>query len=221
MRSTTAASAQAGVKLAKQAYDIMPKMIKGGGDGMYWPEHADRRRLPGGRGLVCDDRLAASDRRHQGRGVHRSIHAAKFNMQPDDYTITAYDAALVIIDAIKRVAASGKPVTRDAVRDAIQTVEGADAAGHGLVRRQRRPGGPHGQRVPDQAGHERASRTTCRRAVPLHRGGAAVLTATLHGRSSDDQLRPAAAADDQRAEPGRDVFACSRSGSPWSTASSN
>ncbi len=28
---------QAGVKLAKQAYDIVPKMIKGGGDGVYGP----------------------------------------------------------------------------------------------------------------------------------------------------------------------------------------
>ena len=42
---------------------------------------------------------------------------------PDDYTITAYDAALVIIDAVKRVAASGKPVTRENVRDAIQTAK--------------------------------------------------------------------------------------------------
>ncbi|MGC8468783.1 MAG: branched-chain amino acid ABC transporter substrate-binding protein, partial [Acetobacteraceae bacterium] len=29
---------QAGAKLAKQAYDIVPKMIKGGGDGIYAPE---------------------------------------------------------------------------------------------------------------------------------------------------------------------------------------
>ena len=38
---------QAGVKLAKQAYDIIPKMIKGGGDGVVESGHADRRRLPG------------------------------------------------------------------------------------------------------------------------------------------------------------------------------
>ena len=44
-------------------------------------------------------------------------------MPPDDYAITAYDAALVIIDAIKRVVASGKAVTREAVRDAIQTAK--------------------------------------------------------------------------------------------------
>ena len=29
---------QAGVKLAKQSYDIIPKVIKGGGDGMYSAE---------------------------------------------------------------------------------------------------------------------------------------------------------------------------------------
>ena len=43
-----------------------------------------------------------------------------FNMTPSLYAITAYDAALVIADAIKRVAASGQPVNRDTVRDAMQ-----------------------------------------------------------------------------------------------------
>src|SRR5208282_5936371 len=46
--------------------------------------------------------------------------AKKYGQQPENYSITAYDAALVILDAIKRVAASGKPVDRNAVRDAIQ-----------------------------------------------------------------------------------------------------
>ena len=50
-----------------------------------------------------------------------SAFKGQFGIAPDDYSITAYDAALVIIDAVKRVAASGKPVTREAVRDAIQT----------------------------------------------------------------------------------------------------
>jgi branched-chain amino acid transport system substrate-binding protein len=45
----------------------------------------------------------------------------KYNIAADDYTITAYDAGLVLIDAIKRVAATGKPMTREAVRDALQT----------------------------------------------------------------------------------------------------
>src|SRR5215469_12484841 len=90
---------QAGVKLAKQAYDIIPNVIKAGPDGMVSPD------LLSGAGFPAAE------------GWYTSIAA------PDDYTITAYDASLVIIDAIKRVAASGKPVTRESVRDAIQTAK--------------------------------------------------------------------------------------------------
>jgi len=46
--------------------------------------------------------------------------AKKYGQQPENYSITAYDAALVILDAVKRVAASGKTVDRNNVRDAIQ-----------------------------------------------------------------------------------------------------
>jgi hypothetical protein len=41
-------------------------------------------------------------------------------MTPSLYAITAYDAAVVVIDAVKRVAESGQPMNRDTVRDAIQ-----------------------------------------------------------------------------------------------------
>ncbi len=44
----------------------------------------------------------------------------RWNTPPSDYSITSYDAALVILAAIEAVAKSGKPVTRDTVRDAIQ-----------------------------------------------------------------------------------------------------
>ena len=54
---------------------------------------------------------------------------AKTGRQPSDYSITAYDAALVVLDAIERVAKTGKPVTRvgGARRDAGDQAE--DAAG--------------------------------------------------------------------------------------------
>jgi branched-chain amino acid transport system substrate-binding protein len=42
---------------------------------------------------------------------------------PSDYSITAYDAALVVLTAIASVAKSGGPVDRAAVRDAIQAVK--------------------------------------------------------------------------------------------------
>ena len=41
---------QAGVKLAKQAYDIIPKVIKGGGDGMYSAEMLSAAGFPAAEG---------------------------------------------------------------------------------------------------------------------------------------------------------------------------
>src|SRR5262249_49131091 len=48
-------------------------------------------------------------------------YKAKFNNAPfNDYTVTAYNAGLLVIAPVKRVATSGKPVNRDTVRDAMQ-----------------------------------------------------------------------------------------------------
>jgi branched-chain amino acid transport system substrate-binding protein len=44
-----------------------------------------------------------------------------FHVLPDDYAITAYDAGLVVVDAIKHGVAAGKTVNKANVRDAIQT----------------------------------------------------------------------------------------------------
>jgi branched-chain amino acid transport system substrate-binding protein len=113
---------QAGAKLAKQSYDVMPKMLKGGGDGMYGGALLKGAGFPAVEGwyatiasphLVEDPEVQAWVKRFN----------ARWNKQPGDYSITAYDAALVIIDAIDRVAKSGKPVDRHSVRDAIQTAK--------------------------------------------------------------------------------------------------
>ena len=123
--------AQAGVKLAKQAYDIMPKMIKGGGDGMHGADLSEGRRLPGGRGLVRDDRRAARARQARGEADWVERFKKKYGSPPEDYSMTAYDAALVIIDAIKRVAATrqgGQPRQRPR-RDPGD--QGQDPAGRG------------------------------------------------------------------------------------------
>jgi branched-chain amino acid transport system substrate-binding protein len=111
--------AQAGVKLVKQSYDILPNLLKGGGDGMYGPEIIKAGGFPAAEGWyatiaaphVMDDPEAKdwADRFRK-----------KFGEAPEDYSITAYDAATVILAAIKSVAAAGKPVNRDNVRDAIQ-----------------------------------------------------------------------------------------------------
>lgn len=111
--------AQAGVKLVKQSYDIIPNVIKAGGDGVYGAEILRGAGFPAAQGwyatIAAPNVLENPDAAPM---IERFVK--KYGQQPDNYSITAYDAALVIIDAVKRVAASGKEVTRTAVRDAIQ-----------------------------------------------------------------------------------------------------
>jgi branched-chain amino acid transport system substrate-binding protein len=113
---------QAGVKLAKQAYDIIPSVIKGGPDGVTSSDFLGGAGFPAVEGWYT---TIAAPHLVEDNKASQFIQAfkARFNDSPDDYTITAYDASLVIIDSVKRVAASGKPVTRENVRDAIQTAK--------------------------------------------------------------------------------------------------
>lgn len=111
---------QAGIKLAKQSYDIMPKVIKAGGDGVVGASFLSGTGFPaaeGWYGTIASPHLTGDTKAAE----FVQTFTRRFGVSPEDYSITAYDAALVIIDAVKRVAASGKPVTRSAVRDAIQT----------------------------------------------------------------------------------------------------
>ncbi len=113
---------QAGVKLTKQSYDIIPNVIKAGGDGVLGPEMLTGAGFPAAEGWyatnasphMTDDPKAANFVKE---------YKAKFGEAPDDYAITAYDAALVVIDSVKRVVAANKPVTHSTVRDAIQTAQ--------------------------------------------------------------------------------------------------
>ena len=111
--------AQAGVKVVKQSYDILPKIIKSGGDGVYGAEILKGAGFPAAEGwyatIAAPDILDSPEAKPW---VERFVK--KYGQQPENYSITGYDAALVILDAIKRVAASGKEVNRANVRDAIQ-----------------------------------------------------------------------------------------------------
>jgi branched-chain amino acid transport system substrate-binding protein len=114
---------QAGVKLVKQVYDILPHtMVRGGGDGLDGPEMLTAVGFPAAEGWYFTNASPhAMDDPKAGDFIKR--YTAKFGVQPDDYAITAYVGAQVILAAIKTVAASGKPVTRAAVRDAIQATK--------------------------------------------------------------------------------------------------
>ncbi|HEX3863939.1 MAG TPA: branched-chain amino acid ABC transporter substrate-binding protein [Stellaceae bacterium] len=111
--------AQAGVKVVKQAYDIAPKMIKAGGDGIYGAELLKGAGFPASEGVYA---TIAAPNVLDNPDVKPFVEAfaKKYGHQPDNYSITAYDAALVILDAIKGLASSGKEVNRANVRDAIQ-----------------------------------------------------------------------------------------------------
>ncbi|MBV9812675.1 MAG: branched-chain amino acid ABC transporter substrate-binding protein, partial [Acetobacteraceae bacterium] len=112
---------QAGTKLAKQAYEIIPKVVKAGGDGVYGPEMLTAAGFPAAEGwyaTIASPHLTGD----KSLGNWVKTYKEKFKVPPEDYSITAYDAALVIIAAAKKVADSGKPVTRSAVRDAIQSI---------------------------------------------------------------------------------------------------
>jgi branched-chain amino acid transport system substrate-binding protein len=113
---------QAGVKLAKQAYDIVPNMIKAGGDGVHGAAFLKGVGFP-----AVDKWYATTACPHM---VEDSSAAGwvkrfqeRFKTLPDDYSITAYDGTLVVLDAIKRVAESGKEVNRSNVRDAMQATK--------------------------------------------------------------------------------------------------
>lgn len=116
----TGSSALAGVKLVKQSYELMPEMIKAGGDGLHQASILSGAGFPASQGwystiaaphMLDEPKLADWVARYRKR----------WNSPPADYSITAYDAALVILAAIGTAAKAGGPVNRHTVRDAIQS----------------------------------------------------------------------------------------------------
>jgi branched-chain amino acid transport system substrate-binding protein len=110
---------QAGVKLAKQAADVMPSMLKMGGDGMYgvgFPQDAG----PAAESWFAT--IAAPDTIDEPQAQDWvAKYKARFGASPQDYALTAYDAVLVIEDTIARLVNDGMPITRSNVRDYAQT----------------------------------------------------------------------------------------------------
>ena len=113
------------MKLAKQAYDIVPDMIKAGGDGVQSADFLKGAGFPAVEGWYAT--VASPHVTEDPKAAAFSARSFKrFGARPDDYTITCYTAAEIIIVAIKNLVDAGKPVTRNAVRDAIQTVNLSD-----------------------------------------------------------------------------------------------
>jgi branched-chain amino acid transport system substrate-binding protein len=114
--------AGAGIKVVKQSYEALPHIVKGGGDGMYESEI-----LTGGGFPAADGWYATIAAPHLLDDAKAQAWVKKFaslyGSQPSDYCITSYDAVLVVADALKRAVATGKPLTRATMRDAVQATK--------------------------------------------------------------------------------------------------
>ena len=112
----------AGIKVVKQSYEIVPGIVKGGGDGMYESEILTGGGFPAAEGWYAT--IAAPHLLDDPKSATWvTSYASRNKKQPNDYCITCYDAVLVIEDAVKRVVASGKALSRAAMRDAIQATK--------------------------------------------------------------------------------------------------
>jgi branched-chain amino acid transport system substrate-binding protein len=109
---------QAAVKLAKQAYDVMPTVPKLGGDGVYsvsFPQDAGQAAENWFATIAAPDTI---DEPQAQDWVSR--YQSKYGASPQDYALTAYDAVLVLDDTIRRLVNDGMDITRDNVRDYAQ-----------------------------------------------------------------------------------------------------
>jgi branched-chain amino acid transport system substrate-binding protein len=113
---------QAAAKLATQAYEVMPKVIKAGSDGVYdlsWPKQSGKESVDGWFCSQASPELVTSPK------VEAWVTKFKSEMkrEPTNYAITSYNAVLVVADAIGRTASASKPLTRSNLRDAIQATK--------------------------------------------------------------------------------------------------
>jgi branched-chain amino acid transport system substrate-binding protein len=113
---------QAAAKLATQGYEVMPKVVKAGSDGVYdlsWPKQSGKEAVEGWFCSQASPELVTSPK------VEAWVTKFKAEMkrEPTNYAITSYNAVHVIADAIGRAASGGKPLTRANLRDAIQATK--------------------------------------------------------------------------------------------------
>jgi branched-chain amino acid transport system substrate-binding protein len=116
---------QAGVKLARQAYEIMPTVHKLGSDGIYdldFPNQAGKAAAAGWWASNASPDMLSDPKAE----VWITKFRTTFKREPTNYAITAYNATMVIADAIDRTVKAGKPATRGNVRDAMEMTKMAN-----------------------------------------------------------------------------------------------
>ncbi len=116
----------AGLPLMRALYATLPNALKGAGDGLYGPEVLTSVGFPAAAGwfiATSTPRLAASP----ASTPFIAAYQRKYGVMPDEYAMTGYDAAEMVLAAIKTILATGGNLTRESVRKtlAAETVETA------------------------------------------------------------------------------------------------
>jgi branched-chain amino acid transport system substrate-binding protein len=113
----------AGAKLAKQAYDILPNtMLRSDASGIYEGDFLKAVGFPAAEGWYATSAAPHIFDTPAGQAWQRR-YVERWHQQPSDYALTTYDAGVVVVEAIARVAKSGQPVNRATVRAAIQATK--------------------------------------------------------------------------------------------------
>lgn len=110
----------AGVKLAKQAYDILPNtMLRADASGIYEGDFLTGAGFPAAEGWYATSAAPHIFDTPAGQAWQQR-YVQRWHKQPSDYALTTYDAAVVVVDAIARVEKSGQLMNRANVRAAVQ-----------------------------------------------------------------------------------------------------
>ncbi len=113
---------QAATKLAPQALEIIPQVVKAGSDGVYdlsWPKQSGKEAVEGWYLSQASPELVTDPK------VEAWVTKFKTTQKrdPTNYSITAYTAVYVIADAVERTVKANKPLNRSNLRAAIQATK--------------------------------------------------------------------------------------------------
>ena len=109
-----------GVKVARQVAEVLPSVHRLGAETLY------DRAFPIQAGPAADGWYVSNVAPDLAADPAAQVWAERFRQRfgeaPTSYSLTAYTAVAVVAKAVAHVAASGRPITRSRLRDAIQAV---------------------------------------------------------------------------------------------------
>jgi branched-chain amino acid transport system substrate-binding protein len=113
---------QAAAKLAPQAYEVMPRVIKAGSDGIYdtsWPKQSGKEAIEGWYCTQASPELMTDPKLEAWVTKYKNVYKRDLT----NYAITSYNAVMVIADAVDRTVKANKPLTRSNLREAMQATK--------------------------------------------------------------------------------------------------